>query len=154
VAPQHEDPPPFLNFSPLENSAAAFTQAASAYQKALTRIDANGGEKLIDPQVNSVNKTLLTVERAFINPDGLPERPWFRHMIYAPGFYTGYSAKTIPGVREALDKHEWSLAEKEARITSGFIDKAAERVTSAAQELSKIDDSLSTPATPNGKTGR
>ncbi|MGH7136291.1 MAG: transferrin receptor-like dimerization domain-containing protein [Pirellulales bacterium] len=138
VPPDYEKPAPYLNFAPLENSIAAFTQSAKEYQAALTKMDRDGDAGLTNPQIDQVNQTLITVERAFINPAGLPGRPWFRHMIYAPGFYTGYSAKTIPGVREALDQHKWSLAENEAAITSKFIDKAAGRVAQAAQQLDDI----------------
>ncbi len=43
---------------------------------------------------------------AFLSPDGLPDRPWYRHQIYAPGLYTGYGVKTLPGVREAIEKDD------------------------------------------------
>ncbi|MGC1781050.1 MAG: transferrin receptor-like dimerization domain-containing protein [Acidobacteriaceae bacterium] len=138
VPPSYEKPAPFLNFAPLENSAATFTHAADEYQKALTKMEANGGAELTSPQIDSVNDTLITVERAFLNPNGLPGRPYFKHMIYAPGMYTGYGVKTIPGVREALEQHQWPLAEKEADITGTFIDKAAGRVTKAAEQLDAI----------------
>lgn len=154
VPPKHQTPPPFLNFAPLDNSAAAFTQAAADYQKALARIEVNSAAELDNPQIASVNSTLLTVERAFINPEGLPGRPWFRHMIYAPGFYIGYSSKTIPGVREALDTHQWPLAEKEAAVTSKFIDQAAARVTRAAKELDEIESSHSPSVTGDRENGR
>jgi N-acetylated-alpha-linked acidic dipeptidase len=139
VPPAFEKPAPYLDFAPLANSIATFTQAADAYHNAVTKIDAAGGAGLSNPQIDQVNATLITIERAFINPDGLPGRPYFKHMIYAPGAYTGYGVKTIPGVREALDQHQWPLAQKEAAITSKFIDAAAGRVSQAAQQLDGME---------------
>ena len=150
VPPRYEAPAPFLNLSPLENSAATFTQAADEYQKALTKMESNGGDGLNNPRIDTVNDTLITVERAFLNPQGLPGRPWFEHMIYAPGAYTGYGVKTIPGVREALDQHQWPLAEQEAGITSKFIDEAARRITHAAQQLDGLGGER--PASVSGTT--
>ena len=139
VGPKHEEPPPYLNLAPLENAAATFTHSATEYQKALTQLEQKDGSALTTPQIDAVNQTLMQVERDFLNPQGLPGRPWFEHMIYAPGAYTGYGVKTIPGVREALDQHQWSLAEQEAVVTGKAIDKAAARVTHAAQQLEGLD---------------
>ncbi|MDA0875584.1 MAG: folate hydrolase, partial [Bacteroidetes bacterium] len=52
-------------------------------------------------------------ERAMTDAKGLPKRPWFRHQIYAPGFYTGYGVKTLPGVREAIEQEEWEEFERQ-----------------------------------------
>jgi len=53
-----------------------------------------------------LNHALIMAERDLIEPSGLPDRPWYRHVIYAPGLYTGYGVKTIPGVREAVDARQ------------------------------------------------
>ncbi len=151
VPPKQENPPPFLNFAPLENAAVTFTHAATAYQQALQQLEANGGAGLNNARIDAVNDTLLTVERAFIYPKGLPGRPWFQHMIYAPGAYTGYGVKTLPGVREALDQHQWLLAEQEAAITGKVIDNASERVMHAAQQIDGIDKGAA-PAKPADTT--
>ena len=68
------------------------------------------GVKILAKQKNPpqdatrLNQALRGAERALLVPQGLPHRPWFRHVIYAPGEYTGYAAVVIPGVNEALDK--------------------------------------------------
>lgn len=139
IPPRHEDPPPYLNLAPLENAADTFTHSATEYQKALARLEAQNSAVLDTAQIDAVNRTLLQVEREFLNPQGLPGRPWFEHMIYAPGAYTGYGVKTLPGVREALDQHQWSLAEQEAALTGKAIDNAAARVVQAAQQIDGID---------------
>lgn len=152
--PKTETPAPFLNLAPLQNAATTFTQAAAAYQQALTQLETGGGAALNSSTINAVNQTLMTVEQAFLNPNGLPGRPWFQHMIYAPGAYTGYGVKTIPGVREALDQHQWSLAEQEAAITAKVIDNAAERVTHAAQQINGIDGGAAPAKSADTTTGR
>ncbi len=152
--PKTETPAPFLNLAPLQNAATTFTQAAAAYQQALTQLETGGGAALNSSTIDAVNQTLMTVEQAFLNPNGLPGRPWFQHMIYAPGAYTGYGVKTIPGVREALDQHQWSLAEQEAAITAKVIDNAAERVTHAAQQIDVIDGGAAPAKSADTSTGR
>jgi N-acetylated-alpha-linked acidic dipeptidase len=65
-------------------------------------------------------------ERLLLNQDGLPRRPWYRHLIYAPGFYTGYGSKTLPGVREGIEERHYSEAEKEiTRVAKALNDEAA-----------------------------
>jgi len=62
------------------------------------------------------------MEQALIDSDGLPTRPWFKHMVYAPGMLTGYGVKTLPGVREALEARRWDEANQYAVITAKVID--------------------------------
>jgi N-acetylated-alpha-linked acidic dipeptidase len=110
-APKKETVAPALNFAPLENAterliraAARYRQAADAARPALAR---NAGA------VRAANKQLLQAERQLTDTAGLPNRPWYRHLLYAPGFYTGYAVKTMPGVREAIEQKEYGEAESE-----------------------------------------
>jgi N-acetylated-alpha-linked acidic dipeptidase len=64
----------------------------------------------------AINARLMMAERDLIEPAGLPDRPWYRHVIYAPGLYTGYGVKTIPGVREAVDAGNYPRAAEQASI--------------------------------------
>lgn len=80
------------------------------YQGALKRMPMAGREKL-----GAVNEVIYRTERAFTLGSGLPGRPWYRHLIYAPGRYTGYGAKTLPGVREAVEAGKWDEASEQAR---------------------------------------
>ena len=66
-----------------------------------------------------------SAERDLIEPSGLPDRPWFRHTIYAPGLYTGYGVKTIPGVREAVEAKKPDLAAEQARLVIAALQGAA-----------------------------
>src|SRR5207302_2026481 len=85
--------------------------AAERYQKAVAKAEANGGAALAKTDLKALNATLLQSERALTLADGLPRRPWYRHQIYAPGFYTGYGVKTLPGVREAIEQKHWREAD-------------------------------------------
>jgi N-acetylated-alpha-linked acidic dipeptidase len=75
-----------------------------------------------DPQ--QLNRVLLQAERALLIPDGLPNRPWFRHAIYAPGQYTGYAAVVIPGVNEAIDKHDLDRARQQIAVLAAALQRA------------------------------
>jgi N-acetylated-alpha-linked acidic dipeptidase len=74
----------------------------------------------------------MQAERQLIDPAGLPRRPWYQHLLYAPGFYTGYAVKTVPGVREAIEQKEYSSAEAEI----GRVAKALEREAMLLDALS------------------
>ena len=127
VPPSAEPVPPHLNFAPLENAAEALARSAERYEKALA------GASL--RSVEAVNKKLLESERRLTDPAGLPGRPWFKHQIYAPGLYTGYSVKTIPAVREALEQKKWQEAEAHiVRVAKILIEEAA-LIESAAAGL-------------------
>ncbi len=82
-----------------------------------------------DAALAALNHRLMMTERDLIEPAGLPDRPWYRHLIYAPGLYTGYGVKTIPGVREAVDADNYQRAAEQAAI---FI-RALQRATKTLQ---------------------
>jgi N-acetylated-alpha-linked acidic dipeptidase len=65
----------------------------------------------------------------------LPRRPWFKHQIYAPGFYTGYGVKTLPGIREAIEQHRWEEASEQIGVVAGTLEKTAAQVDRAAAVL-------------------
>jgi N-acetylated-alpha-linked acidic dipeptidase len=99
--PAIEVVPPAMNFAPLENAGTALAQAADRYQKART---AAAPKLAADAaRLQRLNQRLIQSERQFIDEKGLPRRTWYRHMLYAPGYYTGYGVKTMPGVREAIE---------------------------------------------------
>jgi N-acetylated-alpha-linked acidic dipeptidase len=137
VPPAVEEVPPHLNFAPLLNASEALTRNAGRYQKALDKVTTKGGLKLGPALVQSLNAKLIQSERKLTSADGLPGRPWYQHMLYAPGFYTGYGVKTIPGVREAIEQKKWKEAEQQiARVGMVLQDEAA-LIDSAATELEK-----------------
>ena len=129
VPPPVETQPPFLNFAPLENGLAALTRAADRYDKAVQKA------KLDKPGLQPVNEKLVRMERGLTLPDGLPGRPWFQHQIYAPGFYTGYGVKTLPGVREAIEQKRWKEADEQIVRVGKVLEKEAALIEEAAAGL-------------------
>jgi N-acetylated-alpha-linked acidic dipeptidase len=110
------------------------TRSADRYDKAVK----NRAGKSLDQQVlKSVNQRLIQSERKLTHQDGLPIRPWFKHLIYAPGFYTGYGVKTIPGVREALEQKRWKEAESEVLRVSKALEEQSMLIEAAANDLEK-----------------
>ena len=133
VAPKPETVPPALNFAPLENAAAALTDAAARYKKASEAARPTLATR--PGVVKSVNARLIQSERQLLDPAGLKNRTWFRHLIYAPGFYTGYAVKTLPGVREGIEQKWYADVEPEVARAAKAIDRLTALVDAAAGEL-------------------
>jgi len=110
VPPKREPVPPYLNFAPLETASDTLTRSAEAFEKAL--------KDSPQPTAQELNQKLLQSERLLTDEAGLPRRPWFQHQIYAPGFYTGYGVKTLPGVREAIEQKQWDEAARQIEQVS------------------------------------
>ena len=88
-------------------AAEQFTETAARVNWAVERAGEGGGDWR---DIQSLNLALIEIERDFLTPNGLPGRSWFRHVFYAPGVYTGYSAVLVPGVRGAVERGDWPLA--------------------------------------------
>jgi N-acetylated-alpha-linked acidic dipeptidase len=138
VAPDTLPLAPHLDFAPLQNGADALTHAAAEYAQAVTAAQANDGAALASPAIANVNTTLVQSERALTSPQGLPGRPWYEHLIYAPGLYTGYGVKTVPAVREAIEQHQWSEADAQIIRVGEVLKAEAALVKRAAQELKAV----------------
>ena len=134
TAPVVESVPPSINFAPLDNAASALSQAADRYKKSLEA----ARSRMTPDQIRAINKGLIQSERHLTDTGGLPRRPWYRHMLYAPGFYTGYGVKTMPGVREALEQKNYAEAERE-------IVRVAEALTREAQLIDGVTQALEQP---------
>jgi N-acetylated-alpha-linked acidic dipeptidase len=109
---------------------AALRAAAERLARAGAALRAHGEALLsasaVDaPAIADVNRRLMAAERSLIDPEGLPERPWFKHTVYAPGFYTGYGVKTLPGVREAVEAKNFELANRQAVRVIQALERAA-----------------------------
>ncbi len=120
--PLPKPPVPYFNFAPLQNALTKLEDSAAAYQ-----ILAMSGA----PASEQNNYQLYTSERELIREEGLSGRPWYKHHIYAPGFYTGYGVKTIPGVREAIEQRQYDLVAPQIEI-------AAEVLTNLALRLDEL----------------
>jgi N-acetylated-alpha-linked acidic dipeptidase len=102
---------PFLEFSPVENAMAVLKKDTELLKKLLL-----GADKLDAVELDKLNAILYQAEQKLLSEKGLPRRPWYRHQIYAPGFYTGYGVKTLPGIREGIEEGNWSEAQERIRI--------------------------------------
>jgi N-acetylated-alpha-linked acidic dipeptidase len=138
VPPAREEVPPHINFAPLHNGADALTRAAERYERALGKAQGSGGAALAKPEVQALNATLLKAERALTSAEGLPRRPWYRHQIYAPGFYTGYGVKTLPGVREAIEQKSWTEAEQQITRLAQTFGAETDLINGAAEQLERL----------------
>jgi len=78
---------------------------------------------------------LIESERKLVTKDGLPNRPWYRHQLYAPGFYTGYAAKTVPAVREAIEQKQWKQADEGIVVVGRCLQDEAALISDAAAKL-------------------
>ncbi len=107
---------------------AGLRAAAEAFAKAGADVRARGetllGQAASPADLAAINRRLIMAERDLIEPAGLPDRPWYRHVVYAPGLYTGYGVKTIPGVREAVDAGNYTRAAEQAQIVIRALQRA------------------------------
>lgn len=127
VPPPVEEVPPYLNFAPLDQASDDLTETAKAFDKAYADAEGNAPAGL--------NEDLLRSERLLTNDKGLPNRPWFEHLLYAPGFYTGYGVKTIPGVREAIEQKQWAEADEQIHRAAAAIENEADLLKQATKLL-------------------
>jgi N-acetylated-alpha-linked acidic dipeptidase len=127
VMPTPKGDVPKLNFDPLNRALERLKESSADYQTASAgRIAPAGVQKQLD-------EILINTERSLTDNAGLPRRDWFRHQIYAPGFYTGYGVKTLPGVREAIEQRNWNEASEQIRVVSRTIENFAAEIDRAAK---------------------
>jgi N-acetylated-alpha-linked acidic dipeptidase len=138
VPPSVEVVPPHLNFAPLENAVDALSRSTAEYRKALEQANAIGGAALASASLPEVNKMLIETERKLTNAEGLSNRPWFKHQLYAPGFYTGYGVKTVPAVREAIELKKWKQADEAIIVVALVLQDEAALISSAASKLTAV----------------
>jgi N-acetylated-alpha-linked acidic dipeptidase len=134
MAPKAKEAVPFVNFAPLQNALGKVQESAARFDRARLAL---GDRPASAEAQRAVNEVLMHAEQALTREQGLPGRPWFRHHVYAPGYYTGYGVKTLPGVREALELRDWKAAEEEAVITAQTLEGFAAQIDRAAALLEK-----------------
>lgn len=123
---------PTLDFAGLRDALNAYKSAAAQYDQA-ARMLFESGRKVQNPV--QVNRLLYRTERGFGHPEGLPGRDWYRHQIYAPGLDTGYGVKTVPGVREGIDRRNWDETRRMIAVVIGALNAVTSQVTQAADML-------------------
>lgn len=117
---------PYLNFSNLENTMVQLKTSADAYQKS-----AANGLTLSPAQQKDINRALYQIEQTLTQPDGLPRRTWYHHQIYAPGYYTGYGVKTMPGIREGIEQRNFTEAQEN-------VEKVSNTLKTYVNELNRV----------------
>lgn len=133
-APKRNTSVPYLNFAPLENAVDRLKYITENYDKALTtKLKAN--DDIRNDKTLKLNTLLQSIEQQLRDPNGLPRRPWYKHRIYAPGFYTGYGVKTLPGVREAIEQRDWEEADQQIVLTAEAIHRYGEMIEKALNLL-------------------
>ncbi|HJQ37818.1 MAG TPA: M28 family metallopeptidase [Thermoanaerobaculia bacterium] len=115
--PEEKAPVPFLALAPLQNAVARLKSAARAF----------------DASPSHDDRTTMRLERALTREEGLPLRPWYKHHVYAPGYYTGYGVKTLPGVREAIEQRKWKDANEQIVILAGVLEGYAKMLEGATR---------------------
>jgi N-acetylated-alpha-linked acidic dipeptidase len=121
---------PHLDFSALDNSLAQLKKKAEEFQELYPK-----ALQLDKERRARLNRILYLAERKLVREEGLPRRTWWKHQIYAPGFYTGYGVKTVPGVREGVEEGQWKEAQENIRIVSATLDAYTSAITEAIDLL-------------------
>jgi N-acetylated-alpha-linked acidic dipeptidase len=137
VAPPEREPEvPYIDLAPLDNALVRLKRSAKAYDEAYAELAAS--DLTLDAAHRMALERLLQgLEQTLMQAKGLPGRPWFQHMIYAPGLYTGYGVKTLPGVREAIEQHRWEEAARYAGIIATTLAAYCDQVDGATAVLKK-----------------
>jgi N-acetylated-alpha-linked acidic dipeptidase len=116
---------PYLDFSPIQNALTEFDNSSKKLALWIEKQDGKLSEK--------TNILLYQAEQKLLSVKGLPRRPWFKHSIYAPGFYTGYGVKTMPGIREAIEQKNWQEAKEQIDIDAAILKQMADYLAAITQ---------------------
>ncbi len=122
---------PALDLAALDAAITRLDAAAKAFDTAI----AAKGDSLTAAQTAALNRQLQGIEQTLLSPAGLPFRPWFRNILYAPGRFTGYGSKTLPGVREAVEERRFDDAVREAGVAAKALTDYAARLDAATAVL-------------------
>ncbi|MCO5286832.1 MAG: M28 family peptidase [Chitinophagaceae bacterium] len=125
--PQKESDVPYLDFSPLENALQKLKTAGDLLNDYYNKVIATQSVN------DDFNKKLYRAEQQLLG-NGLPIRPWYKHVIYAPGYYTGYGVKTMPGIREAIEENHWKLAQEQISINAEVLTRFSDYLNGLAKQ--------------------
>nr|WKN34959.1 transferrin receptor-like dimerization domain-containing protein [Tunicatimonas sp. TK19036] len=129
IVPEPQASVPYFNFAPLENAVDQLKKQASAFEEASKNWDKKAKHS------TELNQLLKDMERALTRDQGLPGRPWFKHHIYAPGFYTGYGVKTLPGVREAIEQRDFDQVNEQIEHLEEVLLRYSEQIAKAVSMM-------------------
>ena len=123
---------PYLEFGSLENAMHTLTQSTQQLKNLFAKAD-----QLNTTELAQLNTILFTAEQSLLNEKGLPRRPWYKHQVYAPGFYTGYGVKTLPGIREGIEEKNWKEAQDRIGVLASTLMSFDAVIRNAIAILSK-----------------
>ncbi|HEY5824413.1 MAG TPA: transferrin receptor-like dimerization domain-containing protein [Cyclobacteriaceae bacterium] len=129
IAPVAKEPVPFVSFASLQNAISALEKSTTMFSELYA------ANPKPNTNVTKLNQLLYQAEQKLLSPAGLPRRPWFKHTIYAPGYYTGYGVKTLPGVREAIEQRNWKEAQEQIEIAAKGIEAYTKDIDAASKIL-------------------
>lgn len=136
VPPGARDPVPYLNFAPVQNAVSRLEASASRYDESMASALSEGD--LGGADLVRLNAILRGLERRLTWSEGLPRRPWFRHQIYAPGFWTGYGVKTLPGIREGIEERAWDEVVTYVDQVAAALNRMSDGLDEAAETLEAL----------------
>ena len=134
LQPERLGPVPDFDFKPLDDAFARLSFSAWKYEEVLVKFKKGS---LSAEKKSEINALLRNVDQAFTNSNGLPRREWFRNMLYAPGYYTGYGVKTLPGIREGLEERKWDEVRLYINEVAMALDRASNKINSASRILNE-----------------
>ena len=134
VPPQPRPLVPKIDFAPLQKALGRLQDSARQYDLEAKRSGAGVAALPVEVR-RQLDALLIRTERALTRPEGLPRRPWYRHFVYAPGFYTGYGVKTLPGVREAIEQRNWVEAREQIGLAAETLEGMAKVIDQAKAAL-------------------
>jgi N-acetylated-alpha-linked acidic dipeptidase len=140
--PKAQAPAPHLNFAAVQNAADSLARVAARYEAAYSGLQTSAPSAAALAQVNAL---LRQSDQVMLIPDGLPKRPWYQHALYAPGYYTGYGVKTMPGVREAIEQRDWKTAEEQIVKLSAALLRESDLIARAARQLEQATGAKPVP---------
>jgi N-acetylated-alpha-linked acidic dipeptidase len=123
LAPPAQAAVPALALAPLDQAVARLKRSAKAFDQAYATAMASGA--LSSAQAAQLSAALQGIDETLLSPEGLPGRPWYENLVYAPGLETGYGVKTLPGVREGVEGRRWEEADRYATLTADRLDQAS-----------------------------
>jgi N-acetylated-alpha-linked acidic dipeptidase len=124
---------PTLALAPLDKAVARLKASAKTFDQAYASALASGSLK--PAEAAKLSETLQSIDETLLSPQGLPGRPWYENLVYAPGLETGYGVKTLPGVREGIEGRRWYEADRYAALTADVLNAYSDRLDKAAAVL-------------------
>lgn len=121
--PTEKSTVPYLDFSGVQNAVARLEKVSAAHDNRVKNFAGKNAK---------LNQLMFRAEQSLLSSTGLPRRPWYRHTIYAPGFYTGYGVKTLPGIREAIEQRNWKEAQEQIQIVEQALNRYCDWIENAS----------------------